>query len=111
VRPSGIAVDADGRVFVSDAHRHAIYVFEADGRCTAHFGQEGLRALEFFKPSGLTLRNPGELMILDHGNHRGQIVRIGADGQGAFVHAFGARFFTQLIRQEAAERARQGSGG
>ena len=75
-----------------------------------HFGREGLRALEFFKPSGLALRKPGELLILDHGNHRGQIASIGDDGQGTFVHAFGARFFTQLIRQEAAERARAGSG-
>jgi DNA-binding beta-propeller fold protein YncE len=106
VRPSGIAVDSEGRVFVSDAHRNAVYVYDERGGFQRHFGQQGLRELEFFKPSGLTLKESGELVILDHGNHRGQI----ATAEGGFVHAFGSRFFTQPIREQQAERARAGAG-
>jgi sugar lactone lactonase YvrE len=106
VRPNGIAVAPSGRVFVSDSWRSEVFVFEADGTYLQRFGKRGLGPVEFFEPAGLALKSPERLIVLDHGNHRAQILTL----EGELVHAFGARLFTQPIRNELARRARVEAG-
>jgi DNA-binding beta-propeller fold protein YncE len=95
-RPSGIAVDDDGFVYVSDAVYHAVMKFTPEGDIVERFGKQGLLKVEFFKPGGIALRRPDQLIVMDDGNHRAQILTT----DGSFLHAFGSRLFTRPIRQQ-----------
>ena len=53
------------------------------------FGRRGIGRVEFFKPKGLTFDSKGDLLILDWGNHRGQVLT----RDGDFLGAFGSRVF------------------
>jgi len=95
VRPAGICVDGGGAVYVTDAARHRIAKFDADGQRLAVWGKQGLGRLEFFKPRGIAVRADGNLVVIDHGNHRGQIL----SPEGEFLHVFGSRLFIQPAQQ------------
>jgi len=91
VRPFGIAVGPDARVYVGDEGGHKIVVFDPAGRPLGAFGRAGLGRVEFFKPKGLAFDERGRLVVVDWGNHRGQVLT----KDGEFVQAFGARLFVQ----------------
>ena len=55
------------------------------------FGAEGLGRSEFLDPRGLAVLGDGRLVVIDHGNHRGQIF----GPEGNFLTGFGSRFYTQ----------------
>jgi DNA-binding beta-propeller fold protein YncE len=95
VRPAGIAVGEGGRVHVSDEGAHELLSFDARGGYLGALGRPGLGRLEFHKPAGLAVDGAGRLFVLDHGNHRCQVLA----PDGAFVEAFGPRFFTQPANQ------------
>lgn len=59
------------------------------------FGAEGLGRAEFLDPRGLAVLGDGRLVVIDHGNHRGQI--FGAEGN--FLAGFGSRFYTAQLRR------------
>jgi DNA-binding beta-propeller fold protein YncE len=93
-QPFGVAVGADGKVHVSDAREDALFEFDADGKFLARTGVPGLGRGEFAKPKGLAFDGAGELIVLDWGNHRGQL--LAADGKS--LTAFGSRLFTRAFR-------------
>lgn len=62
-------------------------------------GAPGLGGGEFFRPRGVVRDARGRLVILDWGNHRGQVLA----SDGSFVHAFGSRLFVQPTRQPRRE--------
>jgi hypothetical protein len=92
-RPSGICIDRQGDVFLSDAGSHRVSKLSAGFEPIASWGRAdgrpGLGRLEFFKPGGLTCNGDGDIVVLDFGNHRGQIF----GPQGEFRRAFGPRLF------------------
>lgn len=59
------------------------------------FGAEGLGRAEFLDPRGLAVLGDGRLVIIDHGNHRGQIF----DPEGNFLAGFGSRLYTAQLRR------------
>ncbi|MEE2938890.1 MAG: NHL repeat-containing protein [Planctomycetota bacterium] len=59
------------------------------------FGAEGLGPAEFLDPRGLAVLGDGRLVVIDHGNHRGQIF----DPEGNFRAGFGSRFYTAQLRR------------
>ncbi|MEZ0370905.1 MAG: hypothetical protein ACAI44_17570 [Candidatus Sericytochromatia bacterium] len=86
--PMGLAQDAQGRIYVSDAHR--IHLIERDGshRVIAGNAASGYKdgpALEarFWLPWGLSVGGDGALYIADHGNHA--IRRLGPDSRVSTV--------------------------
>jgi DNA-binding beta-propeller fold protein YncE len=93
LRPAGICVDRDGNVFLSDAGRHRIQKLDPELAPTTAWGraddQPGLGPLEFYKPTGLTCDADGNVVVLDFGNHRGQVV----SASGEFRFAFGPKLF------------------
>jgi DNA-binding beta-propeller fold protein YncE len=93
LRPAGICVDRDGNVFLSDAGRHRVHRLDAALAPATAWGraddQPGLGPLEFYKPTGLTCDADGQIIVLDYGNHRGQVVSAG----GEFRYAFGPKLF------------------
>jgi DNA-binding beta-propeller fold protein YncE len=91
---SGIALDADGNVYVADTWNHRIQVFTSDGVYLRGWGQffdaaddPALAATQpgsFYGPRGLAFHD-GLLYITDTGNERVQV--FGPDG--TFVRMFG----------------------
>jgi sugar lactone lactonase YvrE len=89
-----VVAAADGSVFVTDAATHRVVKFDRDGNVLRAWGRQGLGAGEFYKPRGVTIDGAGRLIVIDHGNHRGQIF----SQDGEFIEAFGSRFFTKPAR-------------
>ncbi len=73
IAPLGVAVDADGNVFVSDAGSHSDVVkFDPNGTVIAVIGTPGggTGANQMQIPVGLTLDGKGLLYVADSGNNR-----------------------------------------
>ena len=101
--PSGIAVGADGLVYVADTWAHRIVVLDPDGRVVRTFGEyldnedstdPILNPGTFFGPRGITV-TATEIYVTDTGNERVQVFAL----DGTFVRTFGGTGSepTQLI--------------
>lgn len=73
---SGLAVDKEGNVYVSDAVLNRIQVFNHDGRLVYAFGQRGAKAGEFDGASGLWVDSGHCLYVVDARNKRIQAFQI-----------------------------------
>jgi DNA-binding beta-propeller fold protein YncE len=78
--PRGIAVDAQGRVYVADTGNKRILVFDSDGNFIQQIGSEGLSIGQFEEPVGLAFDPRGYLYINDTWNQRVQAFAPNADG-------------------------------
>lgn len=94
VEPFGVVAVGDGSLFVADRGAHCIVQLDRMGRELRRWGREGLGAGEFFRPTSILLDERGRLLVIDHGNHRGQYV----SRDGAFEYAFGARWYVLPTR-------------
>jgi len=79
-RRSGLAMDEDGRIYVSDAVVNRIQVFSREGRLLHTFGQMGTKAGEFEEAAGLWADSGRCLYVVDARNRRVQAFRIPATG-------------------------------
>jgi len=91
--PYGLAVTREA-VFVADRGKDMALKLDLSGKAVACWGGRGLGPGEFFKPSAAAIDARGRLLILDHGNHRGQYLTT----DGVFLHAFGARYYVLPTR-------------
>jgi DNA-binding beta-propeller fold protein YncE len=96
-RPTGLARDGKtGRLFVADAHAHAIKVFDDRGTLLQSIGERGEGAGQFNFPTYLSLAQ-GELYVTDSINARVQVF----DAQsGQYRRTIGARgmYLGNLVR-------------
>jgi DNA-binding beta-propeller fold protein YncE len=76
--PSGIAIDAEGDVYVSDYALDRIVKFGADGTVLAQWGGSGSAAGQFNAPFGLAVDASDTLFVVDQLNNRLQ--RFATDG-------------------------------
>lgn len=60
---SGLAVDAKGRIYVTDTQEPRILVFDADGKLLATIGRKGQGPGEFTAPTGPTFGPDGALYV------------------------------------------------
>lgn len=95
--PFGVCVARDGSVYWTDTRADCVRRFGADGRPLGPIGRRGLCAGEFLRPTGVAEDDRGRLIVLDFGNHRGQIFSA-APGELRFERAFGARLFVLPTR-------------
>ena len=79
--PSGIAVDADGLVYVCDNGNCRIEIFRRDGTFVKQFGVGDLSY-----PRGVTVNNK-QVYVADNGNHRISIFTL----EGQLIHTIGSR--------------------
>ena len=59
--------------------------FNKSGKFISSWGAWGINAGEFYKPKGLSIDDKDRLIVMDFGNHRGQIF----DSDGTFIEMFG----------------------
>ena len=85
--PSGIAIDSQGRVYVTDEHLHRVVVFDSGGRFLSKFGAPGIEDGELDTPSGIAIDSQDNLYVADTYNNR--IQKFTADGQ--FQLSFGSQ--------------------
>lgn len=106
--PTGVAVDADGNVYVADSGNHRIRKISAvDGMVSTHAGTgvagatDGAVAdAQFSTPKALALGAGAALIVADTGNHSirvidaGTVITLAGDGTEGFANGLGtsARF-------------------
>jgi DNA-binding beta-propeller fold protein YncE len=71
--PRGLAVAADGRIFVADTQNNMIKVISADGRFLQALGSNGNEPGQFDTPSDLFVTEDGFIYVADTWNHRIQV--------------------------------------
>jgi sugar lactone lactonase YvrE len=83
--PTGVAVAADGSVFVTDGHEtdsnHRVVKFTASGQFVLSFGEFGSGPGQFNVPHAIAIDSNGRLFVADRDNNRIQIF----DQQGRFI--------------------------
>lgn len=71
--PRGVALAADGTVYVADYDKDQIHVFDADGAFVRQWGSHGSGDGQLSRPCALALGTNGLLYVADSGNHRIQV--------------------------------------
>jgi len=67
---SGLEVDGEGRIYVSDAFNHEVRAFEPDGAFSHAFGKRGEGPGEMERPVGVLMDHQGRLWVRDLRNMR-----------------------------------------
>jgi hypothetical protein len=81
--PTGVAVAANGDIFVADGHgrNDRVVKFSKDGRFIREWGRHGVGPGEFDQPHDIALDSKGRVFIADRNNNRVQIF----DPDGRFI--------------------------
>ncbi len=71
-QPSGIAINTDGNLYLSDSGKSMIYVLDREGKSIEFIGRFGWQVGEFDHPIDIALDSRLRLYIADSGNNRVQ---------------------------------------
>ena len=85
VEPWGLAVDAQGNVFVADTWNHRVQKFDSNGKFLLEWGsagQAGAGPDKFWGPRGIAVSADGRVYVTDTGNKR--IVAFDLNGKSLF---------------------------
>ncbi len=84
--PTGVAVDAKRqRVYVSDSHKHVVFVLSMAGDSIGVIGTRGDSVTQFNYPTQVSVDTAGNLYVVDAMNFRIQVF----SPEGQFLRAFG----------------------
>jgi DNA-binding beta-propeller fold protein YncE len=84
-RPTDVAFDAAGNIFVADGHGNSrIAKFDSAGRFISSWGQRGSEQGQFDTPHSLAVDAQGNVYVADQGNKRIQVF----DNNGTFKTQF-----------------------
>jgi sugar lactone lactonase YvrE len=72
-RPSGLAVDAEGNLYVADTLNDRIEIFDADGKFISTFGKNGDGPGYFARPKGVAIDGDGHIWVADGMQDRVQV--------------------------------------
>ena len=84
-RPTNVAVDAEGHIYVSDTINSRIQIFDAEGNFLSTFGRPGDGPGCFGRPKGLAVDRDGHIWVADTSMDRVQVF----DRQGRLAGYFG----------------------
>ena len=82
--PTGVAVDKDDNIYVSDWSSSSLFKFSKEGKLMKVVGQRGTQPGEFNRPGMIKVIND-KLYMCDRGNHRVQILHTELE----YVNSFG----------------------
>ena len=85
LNPTGVAVDKDGNIYVTDEESHRLSKFNSDGKLVKTVGGKGGRTGQFDWPYGIALSKDNELFVCDSSNCRIQVF----DTDLKFISCFG----------------------
>jgi len=74
--PRGVAIDAQGNLYIAESGGHRIQVFAPDGTPLGTVGSVGLGPGQFIAPTDLTVSPDGLLYVADEGTSRVQVFRL-----------------------------------
>ena len=72
-KPSGLAVDADGNLYVCDTLNNRIEIFDADGKFIRTFGKSGDGPGYFARPKGVAIDSDNHIWVADGMQDRVQV--------------------------------------
>ena len=72
-RPSGMAVDKDGNLYVADTLNNRIEIFDADGVFIRTFGKNGDGPGYFSRPKGVAVDGDNHIWVVDGAQDRVQV--------------------------------------
>jgi DNA-binding beta-propeller fold protein YncE len=84
-KPSNVAVDNEGIVYVSDTMNNRIQIFDADGKFISMFGKAGDGPGDFARPKGIAIDPDNHVWVADAFTNRVQIF----DREGNLLGFFG----------------------
>ena len=85
-KPSNVAVDGDGNVYVADTFNNRVQIFDADGNFISMFGKNGDALGTFARPKGIAVDKDGHIWVADAMQNRVQIF----DKEGHVLGYFGS---------------------
>ena len=85
-RPTNVAVDAKGDIYVADTINNRIQIFDAEGNFLSMFGRGGDGPGYFGRPKGLAVDRDGHIWVADTSMDRVQVF----DRKGQLAGYFGA---------------------
>ncbi len=91
--PRGIAVDAEGNVYVAEGGNHRVQKFDGEGKFLMALGSQGNQPGQFQEPWGVAVDRQGNIYVADTWNHR--IQKFTANGE--FVQQWGSFVDTQGV--------------
>lgn len=83
--PVNVAVDSQGRIYVSDMAACRVKIFAADGTYLRSIGSQGDLPGQFARPKGLAVDRAGRVLVVDAASQTCQIF----DAEGKSLLAFG----------------------
>ena len=84
-KPSNVAVDKEGNVYVTDTINDRVQIFDADGKFISMFGKAGDGPGDFARPKGITIDADNHIWVADALTNRVQIF----DREGHLLAFFG----------------------
>ena len=72
-KPTGLAVDSDGNLYVADTMNNRIEVFDADGKFISTFGKAGDGPGYFARPKGVAVDSDDHIWVADGMQDRVQV--------------------------------------
>ena len=83
--PTGVAVDENGNIYVTDVGSHRLSKFNSDRKLVKTVGGKGGRTGQFDWPHGIALSKDNKVFVCDTNNHRIQVF----DTNLKFISCFG----------------------
>jgi DNA-binding beta-propeller fold protein YncE len=84
-KPTGIAVDKEGNLYVADTLNNRIEIFDPDGNFISTFGKNGDGPGYFARPKGVAIDSDGHVWVADGAQDRVQVFT----KEGQLLIAFG----------------------
>jgi sugar lactone lactonase YvrE len=72
-KPGGVAVDAEGNLYVADTWNNRIEIFDAEGNFISAFGKAGDGPGYFSRPKGVAIDGDGHIWVADGMQDRVQV--------------------------------------
>jgi sugar lactone lactonase YvrE len=72
-KPTGLAVDQEGNLYVADTLNNRIEIFDADGKFISAFGKSGDGPGYFARPKGVAIDGDGHIWVADGMQDRVQV--------------------------------------